>query len=108
VGPREKGDLKPRRKGGGGGSKDKQGGDPSGRARRTFASTRLDAPVPVPRPTPRRASDRLRRIATEIAQKIVEKVRVGHQRRRQDGVPDRLSQRRALRPVVKVSAKNER
>lgn len=72
----EKGDLKADAdKGGGGNSKnDNKGGDPAASFRFNPA---LMAPVGVAKANPNQGSDRLRRIATEIAQKIVEKVRVG-------------------------------
>ncbi|MFT3838017.1 MAG: flagellar hook-length control protein FliK [Myxococcaceae bacterium] len=72
----EKGDLKTDTdKGGGGGSKDNKGGDPAAASFRFNPA--LMAPVAVAKANPNQGSDRLRRIATEIAQKIVEKVRVG-------------------------------
>lgn len=61
----------------GGGNKDgKQGGDAAAAAGFRF-NPALMAPVPVAKPKPTTGSDRLRAIANEIAQKIVEKVRVG-------------------------------
>jgi len=75
----EKGDLKADtdKGGGGGGSKDNKGGDPAAGAANFRFNPALMAPVPVAKANPAAGSDRLRRIATEIAQKIVEKVRVG-------------------------------
>lgn len=61
----------------GGGNKDgKQGGEAAAAAGFRF-NPALMAPVPVAKPKPTTGSDRLRAIANEIAQKIVEKVRVG-------------------------------
>lgn len=61
----------------GGGNKDgKQGGDASSAAGFRF-NPALMAPVPVAQPKANAGSDRLRAIANEIAQKIVERVRVG-------------------------------
>jgi flagellar hook-length control protein FliK len=61
----------------GGGNKDgKQGGDAAAAAGFRF-NPALMAPVPVAQPKPNTGSDRLRAIANEIAQKIVERVRVG-------------------------------
>lgn len=58
----------------GGDNKDKGGGNLPANFRLNPA---LMAPVPVAQKRDMAASDRLRRIATEIAQKIVERVRVG-------------------------------
>jgi hypothetical protein len=75
----EKGDLKAdANKGGkggqqGGGSDEKKGDVPQG----FRFNPALMAPVPVAQKNPTQGSDRLRRIASEIAQKIVENVRVG-------------------------------
>jgi hypothetical protein len=73
----EKGDLKADADKGGGGSgkNDNKGGDPAPANFRFNPA--LMAPVAVAKANPNQGSDRLRRIATEIAQKIVEKVRVG-------------------------------
>lgn len=61
----------------GGGNKDgKQGSDAAAAAGFRF-NPALMAPVPVAVPKPNTGSERLRAIANEIAQKIVEKVRVG-------------------------------
>lgn len=61
----------------GGGNKDnKQGGESAAAAGFRF-NPALMAPVPVAQPKPTAGSDRLRAIANEIAQKIVERVRVG-------------------------------
>jgi hypothetical protein len=61
----------------GGGNKDgKQGGDAAAAAGFRF-NPALMAPVPVAQPKANTGSDRLRAIANEIAQKIVERVRVG-------------------------------
>lgn len=61
----------------GGGNKDgKQGGDAAAAAGFRF-NPALMAPVPVAVPKANTGSERLRAIANEIAQKIVEKVRVG-------------------------------
>jgi hypothetical protein len=63
--------------GGQGGNKDgKQGGEAAAAANFRF-NPALMAPVPVAKPKPTTGSERLRAIANEIAQKIVEKVRVG-------------------------------
>jgi hypothetical protein len=61
---------------GGGNKEGKQGGDAAAAAGFRF-NPALMAPVPVAKPKPNTGSDRLRAIANEIAQKIVEKVRVG-------------------------------
>jgi hypothetical protein len=61
----------------GGGNKDnKQGGEAAASAGFRF-NPALMAPVPVAKPKPSTGSDKLRAIANEIAQKIVERVRVG-------------------------------
>jgi hypothetical protein len=61
----------------GGNSKDgKQGGEAAAAAGFRF-NPALMAPVPVAKPKPNTGSDRLRAIANEIAQKIVDRVRVG-------------------------------
>lgn len=61
----------------GGGNKDnKQGGEAAAAAGFRF-NPALMAPVPVAKPKPNTGSDKLRAIANEIAQKIVERVRVG-------------------------------
>ncbi|WP_224369361.1 flagellar hook-length control protein FliK [Hyalangium versicolor] len=61
----------------GGGNKDgKQGGEAAAAAGFRF-NPALMAPVPVAQPKASAGSDRLRAIANEIAQKIVERVRVG-------------------------------
>ncbi|MCP3141420.1 flagellar hook-length control protein FliK [Pyxidicoccus xibeiensis] len=63
-------------KGSGGGGKDKkEGGTEMGPGFRFNPA--LMAPVPVAKPKDTAGSERLRAIATEIAQKIVERVRVG-------------------------------
>lgn len=60
-----------------GGNKDgKQGGEAAAAAGFRF-NPALMAPVPVAKPKPSAGSDKLRAIANEIAQKIVERVRVG-------------------------------
>jgi len=65
--------------GGAGGGKDQGGG--SGEREAAAASFRFNpalmAPAPVARPRETTNSDRLRQVANEIAQKIVERVRVG-------------------------------
>jgi flagellar hook-length control protein FliK len=61
---------------GGGGKDNKQGGEAAAAAGFRF-NPALMAPVPVAKPKPSTGSDRLRAIANEIAQKIVERVRVG-------------------------------
>jgi hypothetical protein len=75
----EKGDIKADADKGGGGGKQQGGGDKKGGD--MPASFRfnpaLAPPVPVAQKNTMAGSDRLRRIATEIAQKIVERVRVG-------------------------------
>ncbi|MDY7225533.1 flagellar hook-length control protein FliK [Hyalangium rubrum] len=77
---RSKGELKTDADSGGGqggGNKDnKQGGEAAAAAGFRF-NPALMAPVPVAKPKPNAGSDRLRAIANEIAQKIVERVRVG-------------------------------
>ncbi|MBX5483683.1 MAG: flagellar hook-length control protein FliK [Myxococcaceae bacterium] len=60
---------------GSGGEKKDQGGTPTGAGFRFNPA--LMAPVPVAKARETPASDRLRQIANEIAQKIVERVRVG-------------------------------
>lgn len=60
------------------GKKDDQGGNSNAQAAAGFRfNPALMAPVPVAQKNETVASDRLRRLATEIAQKIVERVRVG-------------------------------
>jgi hypothetical protein len=72
-----KGALKTDADGGGGkGSGDKKEGNPEMAAGFRF-NPALMAPVPVAKPKPNTGSERLRQIANEIAQKIVERVRVG-------------------------------
>ncbi len=73
----EKGDLKTDADKGGGqqGGKDK-GGEPAAAASFRF-NPALMAPVSVQKPNPTQSSDKLRKAAAEIAQKIVERVRVG-------------------------------
>lgn len=70
-----------REQGGGGKGSDQQGRDPnsdkSGAAGAFRFNPALMAPVGVARPKEIPGSDRLRQIATEIAQKIVERVRIG-------------------------------
>jgi flagellar hook-length control protein FliK len=78
---RGKGALKTDADSGGGGqggnNKDgKQGGEAAAAANFRF-NPALMAPVPVAKPKPNAGSERLRAIANEIAQKIVERVRVG-------------------------------
>jgi hypothetical protein len=63
-------------KGGGQGGKDSQGGNPGGVPAGFRFNPALMAPVPVAKAAPG-GSERLRAIANEIAQKIVERVRVG-------------------------------
>ncbi len=72
-----KGALKTDADGGGGkGGGDKKEGNPEMAAGFRF-NPALMAPVPVAKPKPNTGSERLRQIANEIAQKIVERVRVG-------------------------------
>jgi hypothetical protein len=76
-GAKGKGEVKADADGGGknqGGSKDDKPGSDVGGFRFNPA---LMAPVPVARPKENTGSERLRRLASEIAQKIVERVRVG-------------------------------
>ena len=76
---RGKGSLKTDADGGGrggGDGKDKKDGPPELTAGFRF-NPALMAPVPVAKPKPTTGSERLRAIANEIAQKIVERVRVG-------------------------------
>ncbi|HEX8440147.1 flagellar hook-length control protein FliK, partial [Archangium sp.] len=76
---RSKGALKADADGGGKGGgegKDKKDGAPELAAGFRF-NPALMAPVPVAKPKPGAGSERLRAIANEIAQKIVERVRVG-------------------------------
>jgi flagellar hook-length control protein FliK len=76
---RSKGSLKADADGGGksgGDGKDKKDGAPELAAGFRF-NPALMAPVPVAKPKPGAGSERLRAIANEIAQKIVERVRVG-------------------------------
>jgi flagellar hook-length control protein FliK len=61
---------------GGGDGKDKKDGAPELAAGFRF-NPALMAPVPVAQPKPTTGSERLRALANEIAQKIVERVRVG-------------------------------
>lgn len=77
-GARGKGELKSGDEGGqkGGGQKDQQGGSTNLGGGFRF-NPALMAPVPVARPRENSVSERLRQIANEIAQKIVERVRVG-------------------------------
>lgn len=63
--------------GGQGGNKDQKGGGEASAAAGFRFNPALMAPVPVAKPKPNAGSDRLRAIANEIAQKIVERVRVG-------------------------------
>jgi len=73
----EKGDIKTDADKGGGG-KQQGGGDKKGDVPQGFRfNPALMAPVPVAQKNTTVGSDRLRRMATEIAQKIVERVRVG-------------------------------
>jgi hypothetical protein len=60
-----------------GGKKDDQGGNQNAMAAGFRFNPALMAPVPVAKKNETQSSDRLRRMATEIAQKIVERVRVG-------------------------------
>lgn len=65
-------------KGGGGGGKDKkEGGGGAEMAPGFRFNPALMAPVPVAKPKDMAGSERLRAMASEIAQKIVERVRVG-------------------------------
>jgi hypothetical protein len=74
---RGKGALKTDADGGGkGGGGDKKDGNSEMAAGFRF-NPALMAPVPVAKPKPNTGSERLRQIANEIAQKIVERVRVG-------------------------------
>jgi hypothetical protein len=76
---RSKGELKTDADSGGGqggGNKDNKGGESAAAAGFRF-NPALMAPVPVAQPKANAGSDRLRAIANEIAQKIVERVRVG-------------------------------
>jgi hypothetical protein len=75
---RGKGALKTDADGGGGkgGGGDKKDGNAEMAAGFRF-NPALMAPVPVAKPKPNTGSERLRQIANEIAQKIVERVRVG-------------------------------
>ncbi|MBM4381683.1 MAG: flagellar hook-length control protein FliK, partial [Deltaproteobacteria bacterium] len=67
--------------GGGGGQKNNDSKDGAGAAPAGFRfNPALMAPVPVAQKRDLAGSDRLRRIANEIAQKIVERVRVGTNR----------------------------
>ncbi len=75
---RSKGGVKADADGGGqGGGKDQKGGGDGAAAAGFRFNPALMAPVPVAKPKPNAGSDRLRAIANEIAQKIVERVRVG-------------------------------
>ncbi|XXF76033.1 flagellar hook-length control protein FliK [Myxococcaceae bacterium GXIMD 01537] len=62
---------------GGGGGKEKDGKGEAAAAAGFRFNPALMAPVPVAQPKPAAGSERLRAIANEIAQKIVERVRVG-------------------------------
>ncbi|HLL01368.1 MAG TPA: flagellar hook-length control protein FliK [Myxococcaceae bacterium] len=78
---RSKGQLKTDADSGGGGqgsggNKDNKGGETAAAAGFRF-NPALMAPVPVAKPKPNTGSEKLRAIANEIAQKIVERVRVG-------------------------------
>jgi len=77
---RSKGELKTDADSGGGGqgggNKDNKGGESAAAAGFRF-NPALMAPVPVAKPKPNTGSEKLRAIANEIAQKIVERVRVG-------------------------------
>ena len=77
----EKGDLKTDKdkgQGGQGGGKDDKGGNQNAMSAAGFRfNPALMAPVPVAKKNDVQGSDRLRRLAQEIAQKIVERVRVG-------------------------------
>lgn len=64
-------------RGSGGDSKDQGGGEREAAAASFRFNPALMAPAPVARPRETATSDRLRQIANEIAQKIVERVRVG-------------------------------
>lgn len=65
-------------KGGSGqGKKDDQGGNQNAMAAGFRFNPALMAPVPVAKKNETQSSERLRRLASEIAQKIVERVRVG-------------------------------
>lgn len=61
----------------GGGKDKKEGGGEAAAAAGFRFNPALMAPVPVAKPAPNAGSDRLRAVANEIAQKIVERVRVG-------------------------------
>lgn len=77
----EKGELKADADKGGGGGQQQGGGSGDKKGGEVPAGFRFNpalmAPVPVAQKNATAGSDRLRRIATEIAQKIVENVRVG-------------------------------
>jgi hypothetical protein len=64
-------------KGSGGGGKDKKEGGEAAAAAGFRFNPALMAPVPVAKPKDMAGSERLRAMANEIAQKIVERVRVG-------------------------------
>ncbi|ADO70835.1 flagellar hook-length control protein FliK [Stigmatella aurantiaca] len=62
---------------GGGGKDKKEGGGEAAAAAGFRFNPALMAPVPVAKPKPNTGSERMRAIANEIAQKIVERARVG-------------------------------
>ncbi len=73
----EKGDLKTDAdKGGGGGNKDNKGGESAAAPSFRF-NPALMAPVNVQKKNETQSSDKLRKAAAEIAQKIVDRIRVG-------------------------------
>ena len=75
---REKGPIKADADGGGKGGGDGKDKKDGAEAAASFRfNPALMAPVPVAKPKPTSGSERLRAIANEIAQKIVERVRVG-------------------------------
>jgi hypothetical protein len=78
---RGKGELKAEADGGGGKQGGGEGKKDGGGAEMAAAGFRFNpalmAPVPVAKPKPASGSERLRQIANEIAQKIVERARVG-------------------------------
>jgi hypothetical protein len=75
---REKGPIKADADGGGKGGGDGKDKKDGAEAAASFRfNPALMAPVPVAKPKPSSGSERLRAIANEIAQKIVERVRVG-------------------------------
>ena len=73
----KRGDVLAARSKHGGGSSHDQGGDDQSGSNSFRFNPALMAPVPVAQPRPSVISERLRALANEIAQKIVENVRVG-------------------------------